>query len=59
MEKERIFREMFVQNKSSQGSGGAVQQSKSTSSGAVLLNMLDSTKLDMQNSAIDYKAISF
>lgn len=54
MEKERIFREMFVQNKSSQGSDRAVQQHKRTSSDAVMLNMLDSPKLDMETSAFSH-----
>lgn len=54
MEKERIFREKFVQNKSSQGSDGAVQQRKSTSSGAMMLNMLDSPKLDIENTALSH-----
>lgn len=49
MEKERIFRERFVQNKSSQGSDGAVRQRKGTSSGTMLLDMLDSPKLEVEN----------
>lgn len=49
MEKERVFRERFVQNKSSQGSDGSVRQRKSMGSSTAMLNLLDSSKVDLEN----------
>ena len=55
MEKERVFKERFVQNKSSQGSDAAVRQRKGTSSGTAMLDMLDSPKLDMENMLLSHE----
>ena len=53
MEKERVFKERFVQNKSSLGSDEAVRR-KSTSSGTAMLHMLDSPKLDTENMPLSH-----
>ncbi len=49
MEKERLFREMYVQNKSSQGSDGVVRQRRSASGGKAMADMRISPQLDMEN----------
>lgn len=49
MEKERVFRERFVQTKSSQGSDGSVRQRKSLGSGTAMLDLPDSSKVDLEN----------
>ena len=54
MEKERVFKERFVQNKSSQGSDAAVRQRKSTSSGTAMIDLLDNPGPDMENMPLSH-----
>lgn len=46
MEKERVFKERFVQTKSLQGSDGSVRRHKS---GTAMLSLPDSSKVDLEN----------
>ena len=55
MEKERVFKERFVMNKSSVGSDEAVRQRQSTCSGTVMPHMLERSKLDIENMPLDHE----
>lgn len=54
MEKERVFRERFVQAKSSQGSDGSMRQHKSMGSGTAILGLPDSSKVDLENMPLSH-----
>lgn len=49
MEKERLFREMYVQHKSSHSADGNTRQQCSTSSGKALAEMRNGPQVDIEN----------
>lgn len=49
MEKERLFREMYVQHKSGQGSDGVVRQQRSTGGSKAMADMRSSPQMGIEN----------
>lgn len=49
MEKERLFREMYVQHKSGQGSDAIVRQRRSTGSSKAMADMRSSPQMGIEN----------
>ncbi|KAL0021269.1 hypothetical protein WJX79_003435 [Trebouxia sp. C0005] len=49
MEKERLFREMYVQHKSGQGSDGVVRQQRSTGGSKAMADMRSSPQMGIDN----------
>lgn len=49
MEKERLFREMYVQHKSVQGSDGIVRQRRSTGGSKATADMHSSPQMGIEN----------
>ncbi len=49
MEKERLFREMYVQHKSGQGSDAIVRQRRSTGSSKAMADMRSSPHMGIEN----------